>query len=92
MKANYRQWQLYVAGALLAIGLTLIYLFTGGIRFMINDAIGTELQARYEQTPPEGWPAAKWKALWVTGGWGWVFFLTVSAIPGIVLSSIGVVV
>jgi hypothetical protein len=74
---------------LIIAGLATIYLFTAPIRFVIHDAIGDEIEMRYEQAPPGGWVAAKWKAFWDTGGWGWIAFIAVTAIPGIGLSAAG---
>lgn len=75
---------------LLIAGLAAICIFSAPIRFLIHDAIGDEIEMRYEQAPPGGWAAAKWKAFWVTGGWGWIAFLAVTAIPGIGVSAVGV--
>jgi len=84
-----RRWRSFIAWTLLIAGLATIYCFTAPIRFVIHDAIGDEIEMRYEQAPPDGWVAAKWKAFWVTGGWGWIAFIAVTAIPGIGLSTVG---
>jgi hypothetical protein len=85
----FRRIRPFAAWTLIIAGLATIYLFTAPIRFVIHDAIGDEVEMRYEQAPPDGWAAAKWKAFWVTGGWGWIAFIAVTALPGIGLSTVG---
>ena len=79
-----------IAFLLLLIGVWLLVWLTGPIRETIRGAMSDWVLGHYEGLSRAEAPKAYFTAFWESGGWGWIVFLGLFGLPGIIMISIGV--